>query len=127
MLQDNILIVLEPLETMTASGFHVVRMEQGARDHRVAKVLAVGPGHWTGCRQCGTAKTHFIPTELKPGDRVIVDALAGQNYDMDLSVPRHNKSPEFQEMCGESGAFRVIRESEALGIVEDVNAAVAAA
>jgi len=125
MLQDNVLIVIEPLETQTESGITLVRLETGARDRRIAKVLSVGPGYWTGCRHCGTSKTTFVPTELKPGDRVIVDATAGQDYSLDISVPRHNKSPEFQEVCGERGAFRIIREQEAHCIVvsEDEQAA----
>lgn len=120
MLQDNVLIVLEPREAMTKSGLHIPQTAGGsAREHRVARVLSVGPGHWTGCRHCGTNKSRFVRTELKAGDRVIVDALAGQDYALDISVPRHNKSLEFQEMCGERGEFRVIRESEANCIVEE--------
>jgi hypothetical protein len=60
----------------------------------------------------------FVANEVQPGDRVIVDALAGQNYALDLSVPRHNKSTQFQELFGERGEFRIVREQEILAVFE---------
>ena len=110
---DNVVIVLDPLETETASGIAIVHTRApGAREHRTARVIASGPGYYT---KLGA----LIPNEAKPGDRVIVDAVAGQNYSMDLTIPRHNKSSEFQELFGDRGEFRIIRHDEIIAILED--------
>ena len=109
---DNVVLAFEPRETQTASGLALVHgAKTGARDHRIARVVASGPGYH---KPSGL----FVPNEVKTGDRVIVDALAGQNYQMDLSVPRHNKSQEFQELFGDRGEFRIVREEEILGVLE---------
>ena len=123
---DNVVIVLEPLETETASGIALVQGGARARDHRTARVIASGPGYTAriGKQEHGTNawswRDIFIPNEVKPGDRVIVDALAGQDYAMDLTVPRHNKPQEFGELFGDRGQFRIVREGEILGVVEEV-------
>jgi co-chaperonin GroES (HSP10) len=109
---DNVVLEFEPRETQTASGLTVVHSgKKGARDHRTARVVASGPGY---TRRSGV----FIANEVQPGDRVVVDALAGQDYAMDLSVPRHNKSAEFQDLFGDRGEFRIVREEEILGVLE---------
>jgi co-chaperonin GroES (HSP10) len=124
---DNVVIELEPAETETASGLALVESTKGAaRGHRFARVIKSGPGHWAYLGQSrdaqgrwtGDYRQVFVPNEVKEGDRVIVDALAGQNYDMDLTVPRHNKSQEFQELFGDRGQFRIIREQEILAVFE---------
>jgi co-chaperonin GroES (HSP10) len=109
---DNVIIVLEPLPTETASGIALVNMGRNNKGHRTARVIASGPGYTS---QRGV----FIPNETRAGDRVIVDALAGQHYQMDLTVPRHNKTSEFQELFGEKGEWRIVREQEILGVLED--------
>jgi co-chaperonin GroES (HSP10) len=109
---DNVVIVLEPLPTETASGIAMVRTSaKGARESRTARVVASGPGYRT---RLGA----LVPNELKEGDRVVVDALAGQNYALDLTIPRHNKNNEFQELFGERGEFRIIRQDEALAVLD---------
>lgn len=108
---DNVVIRLEPLPTETASGLAIVRTKTGAREHRRATVLASGPGF-------RDRHGFLVPNEVKPGDVVLVDALAGQDYSLDLSVPRHNKSSEFQDLLGERGEFRIVREQEILAVVE---------
>lgn len=126
-LKDNVVIVLEPLPTSTASGLALVpdQSKVKARGSRFARVLASGPGYYRPAkaliagRVYHEASSTFVRNESKPGDRVIVDALAGQNYDFDLTVPRTNHSSEFQELVGERGEFRIVRESEILGIVEE--------
>ena len=116
---DNVIIRLEPRETETKSGIAMVRSgKPGARGYRTAIVVAVGPGHYTGCRSCGGERGAFIPTDVQVGQRVIVDELAGQNYDMDLTVTRSNKSPEFDAIGDERGHFRIIREAEIVAVVE---------
>lgn len=118
---DNVAIQLEPLETMTTSGLHLPqRTERGAMGYRTAKVTASGPGHYRQKRSGAgsTSDGAFVPNETKPGDRVLVPALCGTNFEMDLTVPRHNKGLDFSELLGDAGEFRVVRESEILGILE---------
>ena len=116
--QDNVIVALEELPAMTASGLHLVhKTERGARASRWARVIATGPGHYRQVpRRIGDRKYTedgvFIPNETRVGDRVCVDEDSGQNYDFDLSIPRHNVSQQFQELCGERGQFRIVRESE---------------
>lgn len=111
---DNVLIVLEPEPTETKSGLAMVRLRgPGARYSRTARVVATGPGYFDERLQ------RFIPNQIQAGERVIVDALAGQDYSLDLTVPRHNKGIEFQELLGERGQFRVVREQEILAVISD--------
>ena len=109
---DNVVIVLDPLPEKSRGGIDLVHDQKKleARGSRSAKVVASGPGYYT---DRGT----FVPNEVKPGERVIVDALAGQNYALDLSIPRHNKNSEFQALFGERGEFRIVREQEILGVL----------
>lgn len=113
--QDNILIKFQPRPPVTASG--LIHIPQTVTESRVgtreAVVLAAGPGHTS-------RQGKFIPTAVKVGETVLVDALAGQNYDMDLSVPRHNKPTEWADDRGE---FRIVREDEILCVVERDEAA----
>lgn len=111
--QDNCIIVLEPIETETKSGLAIVHNRApGAREQRTARVIASGPGYYT---RLGA----LVPNTVKAGDRVMVDAMAGQNYAMDLTVPRHNKSAEFGELFGDRGEFRIVREQEILAVIDD--------
>lgn len=117
---DNVLIALEPLDKQTASGIHVVRQSgPGAKEHRTARVIASGPGYKRPC--CGA----FIPNETRDGDRVIVDALAGDvlNYDWDVSEPRRNKIGGFEAVGELTGELRIVRESEILAVFERAEAA----
>jgi co-chaperonin GroES (HSP10) len=104
---DNVVLTLEPIETTTASGIALVPHKP---KHRTARVVFSGAGFWTRLNA-------FIPNESEPGQRVIVDALAGQNYDLDLTIPRHNKLSEFEELFGEKGEFRIVRQDDILGTI----------
>lgn len=115
---DNVLVVLEPEVTETKSGLYTGPVTKKSRYSRIARVLAVGPGYY-GRTSWLHPEGIFHAMELKPGDRVTVDALCGQDYKLDISVPRHNKGSEFQSLCGERGEFRIIREDEALAVVEE--------
>lgn len=129
---DNVLLVLEPLETQTASGIALPqRSAKTMRGSRTARVVASGPGYWytrrqkIGDRQFSAPTEVFVPNETKPGDRVIIDADHGQDYKLDLEIPRHNLSTEFQELLGERAEFRMVRESgEILAILESDTARV---
>lgn len=129
MTSDNVLIQLEEPPAQTASGIHVVHdRKAGARETRTARVLASGPGHYGQIRKRLGDETYtvdgpFIPNETKAGDRVLVDAMAGQNYDFDVSVPRHNKAESFLEWFGEKGEFRICREAEILCALDEEQAA----
>lgn len=124
---DNVLLVLEPLETRTASGLSIVPGNpKRMRGSRTARVLASGPGYWysrrqrLGSREFSAPTEVFVPNETKPGDRVIIDADHGQDYKLDLEIPRHNLSTEFQELLGERAEFRMVRESgEILAILDE--------
>lgn len=119
---DNVIIVLEPLPTQSAGGLHLPQQaSRGARGSRTARVIASGPGHHRQRKGGANSTTDgaFVPNETKPGDRVLVDAAAGQDYAMDITVPRHNKSHGFEELFGDRGEFRIIREAEVLGILEN--------
>lgn len=110
---DNVLIYLEPLETMTASGLHLPQQSRaGARGSRFARVLASGPGHYRQGKSGanGTHDTVFVANETQEGDRVLVDAQAGQAWEAEMSMPRHNKGGDF-------GDSRIVRESEILAIL----------
>jgi len=112
---DNVIVQLEPLETMTASGLHLPQQSrQGARGSRKAKVIASGPGHYRQVRDGanGSRDQAFIANETQPGDTVLVDALAGQAWEADMSMPRHNKGGDF-------GDTRIVREAEILAIIEE--------
>ena len=116
---DNVVLAFEPRDTETKSGIALVHSgKNGAREHRTARVVASGPGYWHRFGTSQRSTRVFIPNEVKQGDRVIVDALAGQDYRMDLSIPRHNKDQQFQELFGERGEFRIVREEEILGVLE---------
>lgn len=126
-LADNVVVRMEDPPKETASGIHIVHNRKaGAREHRTAVVLAVGPGHYDGCKACGGVRSHFTPTTVKVGDRVVLDAMAGQNYDLDVSVTRRNLAPQFQELLGERGEFRIVREGEIHAVLEDEAVRVAA-
>jgi hypothetical protein len=62
----------------------------------------------------------FIPCELKPGQRIVVDADPGNDYRLDLQIPRHNVGHEFAALLGVKAQFRVIREAEAYAVLEDI-------
>ncbi len=105
--QDNVLLRFEAAAKMSAGGLHLPDTRRGEKT-REATVVAVGPGH---VNRAG----RFVETSVKPGERVLVDAQAGQNYELDLSVPRHNKPTEW---AGDDGDFRIVREEEILAVLE---------
>lgn len=122
---DNVLLVLEPLPTMTAGGLHLPQQtKRGARGSRYARVVASGPGHYAqkagGAGSTIEQPRRFIANETKPGDRVIVDSQAGQVWDpnIELSIPRHNPGTEFSQVEAVTGELRCVREQEILAIVD---------
>lgn len=124
-LADNVLVVLEPEPTETATGIQMVRLRgPGARYSRTAHVIASGPGYFgrpTFLHPAGL----FHANKLQPGDRVIVDALCGNNWEWDVGeAPRQNDNPEVPFLAAPSVAvgrqeYRVIREQEALAVLDE--------
>lgn len=124
--QDNVLLVLEPFPKETASGIALVHDTGKARAHgsRFARVIASGPGYYRPRRGLLAGRIYteatdvLVPNETREGDRVLVDVLAGQNYDFDLTAPRNNVGNEFVNLLeGRPGDYRIVREQEILGIV----------
>jgi co-chaperonin GroES (HSP10) len=118
--QDNVLLRLEPLPTKSAGGIELVNMNnRGARQSRTAVVLASGPGYY-GRPTYMNPGGLLHPNETKPGDRVIVDALAGHDWSMNLSAPRHHDKPhDFGALPDmPDGEYRVVREDEVLMVIE---------
>lgn len=110
---DNVHIELEPMPTMTAGGIHLPQTARSrARGSRTARVIASGKGHYRQRRDWanGTRDSVFVPNETKPGDRVLVDAQAGQAWETEMSAPRHNPHGDF-------GDTRIVREQEILAII----------
>jgi co-chaperonin GroES (HSP10) len=105
---DNVFIEFIAEPTQTSGGLHIPQQVQ--EKVRRARVVAVGPGHHT-------TLGGFVATTVREGDVVLVDRLAGQNYDWDLTIPRHNKKGcHFNE---DGREWRAVREGEILGIVEE--------
>lgn len=123
---DNVLLALEPLPATSTGGIALVHGGRKARDTRTALVLASGPGHYKTRRvaQTGILQAHteeqrvFVPNECKAGDRVVIPADAGEDYALDPTAPRHNIPLEFQELLGERGEYRIIRDGQALAVLE---------
>jgi co-chaperonin GroES (HSP10) len=112
--QDNVIVRIVPEPDQTKSGLFLPQNRQAITNGtKRAEVIAVGPGYY---RDSGHGR--FIPTTLKPGQIILVDVHAGQDYRFDISVPRHNKKVEWGDKHGE---FRIIREEEALALVEETD------
>ena len=127
MVQDQALIQLEPRETTALPGGLIVNPgfsyksgrgteAKDSRDPRAkstgvpwAKVLSIGPGYYPGCRKCGAERTAFIPTTLRPGDRILVSETSGHEYTFDV---KGSRQVEATTMVGDD--LRVIREDEAM-------------
>jgi co-chaperonin GroES (HSP10) len=121
---DNVLLQLEPEPTETKSGLAMVRLRSAdARHSRTARVLASGPGYH-GKPTYLNPSGLFHPNEVKPGDRVLVDALCGNKWDLDLSAPRQNENPVVPFLAapslGETRAeLRIVRHDEILAVLSD--------
>jgi|SRR5688572_32114185 len=125
MLQDNILLRLEERETASPGGilhpgftYKTSANDPTAkkdRDPRIkstgvrwARVVAVGKGHYEGCKKCGCERSTFIPTTLRVGDRVLVGELSGHDYSLDVKGLRQRDRTEV------FGEMRVVREGEVM-------------
>lgn len=114
---DNVVIRMIPRPEKTASGIYTPHKgDPRVTEHREAVVIASGPGYFTRLGK-------LVPNTVQPGQRVIVEAKAGDVYHGALSVPRFNKASEFEEVDGMRGELRIIREQEILCVMDDEVAA----
>ncbi len=133
--QDNILIRLEPRPETALPGGVIVHPgfeyksgrgteAKASRDPRAKAtgvrwgvVVAVGPGHVPGCRRCGGEKHgQFLPTTLRPGDRVCIGEQSGQDYSLDMKGLRQRDKTETVDLGDAEG--RLVREDEVMLIDE---------
>jgi co-chaperonin GroES (HSP10) len=126
---DNVLIVLEPLPAVSAGGLTLVNLKDPkahVRGSRTARVIATGPGYYRNSRQLMAGRPYdeptsvFVPNQVKPGDRVIVDSNPGQDYRLDISIPRSNINAEFVKLLGVQAECRIVREQEIYAVLDDV-------
>jgi|SRR6187551_3234512 len=103
---DN--VILEWVPEPKKAGILFLPDNRKEEQTRQAKVIASGPGYH---RDNGHGA--FIPNEVKPGDIVLVDRKAGQNYSLDVYKPRVNPS---EAVYGEG---RIVRHDEILAVVEE--------
>lgn len=104
---DNVVLMFEPAASMST----VLHIMESKPKHRLARVMLSGPGYIT-------KHGAMVENTVRERDRVVVDALAGQDYSLDFDVPRANKGAEFESIFGQSGNFRIVRQDEILGVVE---------
>lgn len=124
---DNVVIEFLPEPTETASGLAIVQRAPDARQARRARVHYAGPGHYKriNLREARAfnglvdERYRWVPTEVKPGDVVLVDAIAGADFAFDIDVPRYNKPANFDEIADVRGEFRIVREDEIHGVLEE--------
>lgn len=111
---DNILLRFIERPTQTPSGIFIPQTVSESRvGTREATVVAAGKGHYT-------PQGKFIPVEVQPGDCVLVDSMAGQDYSMDLTKPRQNKGADWGD---DDATYRMVRQDEILCVIERDEAA----
>lgn len=105
--QDNVILRMAPQASMST----VIEIRDRKAKHRKARVLVSGVGYVT-------KNGALIENTVREGQEVVVDALAGQNYDLDVTLPRYNKGATFDELFGQEGDYRICRHDELLALVE---------
>lgn len=108
--EDNVILRMAPAASLSS----IIDLRDRKAKHRKAKVLVAGPGHVTPLGA-------FIENELKEGQEVVVEALCGQDYSLDFTLTRTNKSAEFDELFGEVGDYRIVRADECLSAIDRTN------
>jgi co-chaperonin GroES (HSP10) len=117
-LDDNVLLYLKPRpERMAGSRLILPATRAGkATGAREAIVLATGPG-W----RLRGGRGPLVPTGVEPGQCVVVDARAGQDWALDVGKPRTNpigcQWTSFPVPCDlerPGGEYRIVRADEIL-------------
>lgn len=130
---DNVVLALEDETTESASGIvfpafseETLRKmglpKKQAKQMRIGRVLASGPGYWTE-PSWSHPEGVFIANTVQAGDRVLIDALAGERHKRGFRVPRQNDRENmrvchFEELGEARGEFRIVRESEIHAVLE---------
>ena len=102
---DNVILEWVP-EPKVSSGGLFLPDNRREEQTRKARVIASGPGYY---RDNGFGR--LVPNEVKPGDVVLVDRKAGQNYALDVYKPRTHAH---EAVYGEG---RIVRHDEILAVV----------
>lgn len=121
-LADNVLLYLKPRPERMTGSLLVMPATRGqkANGAREAIVLASGPG-W----RLRDGRGPLVPTGVEPGQCVVVDAKAGQDWALDVAKPRTNPRgcewqsfpvPTVHERQG--GEYRMVRADEILMVLE---------
>lgn len=119
---DNVLLYLKPLPERMAGSLIALPSTRGSKPNgaREAIVVASGPG-W----RLRGGRGPLVPTEVEPGECVVVDTKAGQDWSFDVAKPRTNPQgcewtsfpvPVQHERPG--GCYRMVRADEILFVVE---------
>lgn len=117
-LEDNVLLYLKPRPSRMAGGLLTLPQNRAGRltGAREAIVLATGPG-W----RLRGGRGPLVPTEVEPGQCVVVDAKAGQDWALDVGKPRTNPKgctwasfPVPTELERVGGEYRMVRADEIL-------------
>lgn len=122
-LQDNVLIYLKPRPERMAGSLLTLPQNRSkkANGAREAIVLASGPGY-----RLRGGRGPLVPTEVEPGQCVVVDERAGQDWSLDVAKPRTNPNgcqwesfpvPTKHERPG--GEYRMVRADEILFVLDD--------
>ena len=123
---DNVLLELDPETEETSPGGIVIPSTRKRQPQEAvrATVLASGPGYLHRVRRPkhGQAPGHeelsvWVANRTRPGDRVIVLKLAGQDYGMDHHAPRQNAQGAQTERAGRQ--LRIVREDEVIGWLDE--------
>lgn len=105
--QDNVLVALLPEAERQGSIVLPGTRKGDARRTRFARVVSSGPGY-----RLRNGHGPLVKNDVLPGDVVIIDRVAGQDYGFDLNKPRQNRHTE-------SDGMRVVRHDEIHGVVKD--------
>lgn len=117
-LEDNVLLYLKPRPTRMAGSLIELPQNRAGRPTgaREGIVLATGPG-W----RLRGGRGPLVPTEVEPGQCVVVDAKAGQDWALDVAKPRTNPRgcswesfPVPTELERVGGEYRMVRADEIL-------------
>lgn len=120
--QDNVLLYLKPRPERMAGGLLTLPQNRSGKSNgaREAIVLATGPG-W----RLRGGRGPLVETGVSPGDCVVVDAKAGQDWALDVGKPRTNpvgcqweSFPVPTELERPGGEYRMVRADEILFVLE---------
>jgi len=106
---DNVVLMLEPVRERVQRGVILPgTRKRRQKDVVMATVIRSGPGY-----RLRNGHGPLVPNEVAPGDKVLVDHLAGQDYALDRVKPRQNHGVE-------DGLIRIVRHDEIMAVIEEI-------